>query len=227
MRILGITKSSFIDYPGKIATVLFTGGCNLKCPYCHNGHIVKEQAEVALEKDVWQYIIKRKRYIDAVCISGGEPTLQIGLMEFITRLKSEGFSVKLDTNGTRPLVLKDLLQKKLLDYVAMDLKAPLNKYSALTGSTIEEKDIIESINLLANSSIEHEFRTTVCKELLTAEDIISTAVIVKGAKRYYIQNFKDGETVYGGINKYTPFKKEELEKIKEQIKNWFEICEIR
>ncbi|SCY69528.1 anaerobic ribonucleoside-triphosphate reductase activating protein [Alkaliphilus peptidifermentans] len=227
MKILGLTKSSFIDYPGKISTVVFTGGCNFKCPYCHNGHIVKGHASQIDEEYILEYLKKRRNYIDAVCISGGEPTLQTDLTEFIRKLKLEGFYIKLDTNGTNPNILKLLLKENLLDYIAMDVKAPLNKYSVITETPVNIKDIQESISILNESGIDHEFRTTVCQELIKPQELIDIAQMLKGSKKFFIQNFKDTETVYGGMNNYSSYDEDELEKIKEQIKDWFDVCAVR
>jgi len=227
MNIFGIEKSSFIDYPNKISTVIFTGGCNFRCPYCHNTSIVKQEGEMISEKEAITFLIKRKRFIDAVCITGGEPTLQPDLYQFISVLKKEGFSVKLDTNGTRPHVLTNLIEDKLLDYVAMDIKAPFTKYSNVVDQRVDTNYIESSIDLLHNSDIDYEFRTTVCKELLNKEDIISIAMAIKGSRRFYIQNFRDVDTVLVGKNKLTPYELHELEIIRDEIKDLFGVCEIR
>ncbi len=227
MKLLGIEKSSFIDYPNKISTVFFTGGCNFRCPYCHNTSIVNQEGEVISEGEAMAFLRKRKKFIDAVCITGGEPTLQPGLYEFIVELKREGFLVKLDTNGTRPHILTNLIQDGLVDYVAMDIKAPLNKYDIVADQRVDVRDIESSIDILLNSSIDYEFRTTVCKELLTKEDILNIAMTIKGSRRYYLQNFRDGETVLAGKGRFTPYDLNQLELIRDEIKDLFEICEIR
>lgn len=227
MNILGIEKSSFIDYPNKIATVLFTGGCNFRCPYCHNTSLVKQEGELISEKEILTFLIGRRKFVDAVCITGGEPTLQPNLYEFISEIKKEGFFVKLDTNGTRPHLLTSLIEAALVDYVAMDIKAPIKKYSVVTGQRVDTSFIESSIEILLNSSIEYEFRTTVCKELLTKEDITNIALSIKGGKKFYLQNFRDGDTVYAGKNKLTPYDLHELEVIRDEIKDYFDICEIR
>ena len=227
MNIQGIEKSSFIDYPNKISTVLFTGCCNFRCPYCHNTSLVKQEGEIISQKEGMTFLIKRKKYIDAVCITGGEPTLQPNLYEFVAAIKQEGFFVKLDTNGTRPHILTNLIEDGLVDYVAMDIKAPLHKYASVVDQVVEVNSIESSIDILHNSSIDYEFRTTVCKELHTKDDIINIAMLIKGSKKFYLQNFRDGETVYAGKNKLTPYDLYELEVIRDEIKDLFEICEIR
>lgn len=223
----GHQKSSFIDYPDKICTVLFTGGCNFKCPYCHNSELVENLGETVTEDFVFNFLDSRKKMIDAVCISGGEPTLHDGLYDFIRKLKYRGYFVKLDTNGTAPDILDKLIKDKLVDYVAMDIKAPISKYVRVTNSKVDIDKIAKSISIIKASDIDYEFRTTVCKELLTKEDILIIAECLKGSKRYYLQNFKDGNTVLGGEKKLSPFSREILREIEERIKNNFEIFKIR
>lgn len=217
MNILGIEKSSFIDYPGNICTVIFTGGCNFKCSYCHNSSIVNNVGNNIDEEEIITYLKKRKKFVDALCISGGEPTLQKDLYEFICRVKKEGFLVKLDTNGTNPNLLKKLINEKLIDYVAMDIKAPLAKYSSITQTSVSLENIKESINVLIQNKVDYEFRTTICKELLSIEDIEIIAKEIKGCKKYVLQNFRDGETVLGGQNKFTSYNIEELKEIEKAI----------
>ncbi|MCC5911197.1 MAG: anaerobic ribonucleoside-triphosphate reductase activating protein [Clostridiaceae bacterium] len=227
MKIIGIEKSSFIDYPNKISTVYFTAGCNFRCPYCHNGPIVKGVGENIKEEEIFSFLEKRKKFIDALCISGGEPTLYEEIYDFIKKVKEKGFFIKLDTNGTNPEMLKNLLKEELIDYVAMDIKAPLHKYEFITKTKVDIEDIKASIHLLKNTSIDYEFRTTVCKELLTEEDILEIAKYLKGSKRYYIQNFKDVESVLVGQNQFNPYDGKTLEEIQKNIKDYFDVFEIR
>lgn len=227
MNILGIEKSSFIDYPNKIATVLFAGGCNFRCAFCHNTSLVMQEGEAIPEREILDFLIKRKKFVDAVCITGGEPTLQPDLWEFVAALKKEGFFVKLDTNGTRPHIITSLIEAELLDYVAMDIKAPIGKYTVIAGQRVDISSIECSIDILLNSSIDYEFRTTVCRELLTREDILNIALSIKGGRRFYLQNFRDGETIYAGKNQLTPYTLHELEEMRDDIKDFFDICEIR
>lgn len=227
MNIIGQQKSSFIDYPNKICTVYFVGGCNFRCPYCHNKDVVNNNGNKLMEEDILAFLKKRKVFIDAVCISGGEPTLQGDLFEFICELKREGFNVKLDTNGYKPDVLKNLIEARLLDYIAMDIKGPLGKYDQIAGVKIDISLIKESIDLIKNSSIDYEFRTTVCKEFFKKEDIIEVAKMLKGSKRYYLQNFRDGKTVLCGENQLTPFDIKELEEVRGLVNEYFTAFDIR
>jgi len=217
MNIIGIEKSSFIDYPNNICSVIFTGGCNFRCSYCHNSSAVNNIGDRIDEDEVINFLKKRKKFVDALCISGGEPTLQNDLYKFTCRVKEEGFLIKVDTNGTNPNLLRRLIDEKLIDYVAMDIKAPLAKYPNVIQTNINLDDILESINILLENKVDYEFRTTICKELLSVEDIKTIANQLKGCKTYVLQNFRDGETVLDGKNKYTSYKVEELEAIKEVI----------
>ncbi|MDR3601272.1 MAG: anaerobic ribonucleoside-triphosphate reductase activating protein [Desulfosporosinus sp.] len=190
MNIAGFVKTSFVDYPGKIASVVFTQGCNLGCGYCHNfGLIEKKEASTGIQpEEIIEFLAKRKGMIDAVVVSGGEPTLQKNLHVFIEELKAMSLLVKLDTNGTNPDSLRSLLEDKLLDFIAMDLKAPLSKYESITGTSPSELlSIRESVEVIMNSGLEHEFRTTFCPEL-EADDILSIILDFKIASNYVVQS---------------------------------------
>ncbi|WP_425449609.1 anaerobic ribonucleoside-triphosphate reductase activating protein [Dethiothermospora halolimnae] len=223
----GHQKSSFIDYPKKISTVFFTGGCNFRCPYCHNSSLVNNRGDKLSMEYAIEYLVKRKKMIDAVCISGGEATLHEGIYDFIIETKKLGYLVKIDTNGTNPNFIKKLIDENLLDYIAMDIKAPFKKYNEVTGTTVDIGNINKTINIIIESNIDYEFRTTVCKELLDIHDIIDISKEIKEAKRYIIQNFKDGDTILDGKNKFTSFTKDELEDLKQKISNLFLDFKIR
>ncbi|MDR5659406.1 anaerobic ribonucleoside-triphosphate reductase activating protein [Serpentinicella sp. ANB-PHB4] len=227
MNIKGIQKSSFIDYPDKISTVYFVGGCNFRCPYCHNRDLVNNRGEKIDESEVLNFIKQRKKFIDAICISGGEPTLQPNLCDFISKVKDEGFFVKLDTNGTKPDILKHLLDHKLIDYIAMDIKAPLEKYSKVAGAEVDVQKIKKSIQIVKDSDINYEFRTTVCKALLTKEDILNIGKMLEGSKKYCLQNFKDGEGVLCGENKLSSFDSSTMKELESTLKPYFEEIKIR
>jgi pyruvate formate lyase activating enzyme len=191
MRIGGIHKCSLIDYPGKICTILFAQGCNFRCPYCHNPQLVAPELfdDPLQQERIYDFLSLRRGKLDAVTISGGEPTLQAGLVPFIRRIKDLSFSVKLDTNGSRPGVLKELISAGLLDFIAMDLKAPLARYADVVGAPVETDAIRESIRLIMESGVEYEFRTTWVPGLLSPDDLREMAQAVRGATRYVIQRF--------------------------------------
>lgn len=212
MVICGYEKFSMVDYDEKIACTVFTGGCNFRCPFCHNaplvvGNVAKERMD---EQEVLDYLCKRKGLVDAVCVSGGEPTLQPDLQDFVKRVRDMGYLVKLDTNGTRPDVVKELLDKGLLDYVAMDVKNSPEKYAQTVGlDSVDISSISKSIELIKTSGVAHEFRTTLIKEFHSASDIEKIADWISGADAYFMQKYKDNE---GCISHgFTAFDKSELE----------------
>lgn len=226
MKVKGFQKSSFIDYPDKIAAVVFTGGCNFRCPYCHNRELVYNMGENIDEEELFSELEKRKKYLDGVCITGGEPTLQPELDEFILKLKGMGYLIKLDTNGTSPKVLKSLLERNLLDYIAMDIKAPIQSYRSVAVEKVAIEAIEESIELIRESGVDYEFRTTICKEILSTADILKIAKRIKGSMKYTLQNYRDSGNILSGKS-YTPYKKEELELLIEEIKGYFGKFHIR
>jgi len=193
MRIAGFVKNSVIDYPEKLAAVVFTPGCNLDCYYCHNRFILQPETwgDFLPEEDVFRFLEKRRKLLDGVVITGGEPTLQKDLKGFIQKVKNLGYSIKLDTNGTNPELLKDLIDDRLLDYVAMDLKAPLAKYSHICGIKSPEvlEKIKESIKLLLAGQVTYEFRTTFVPEL-TQEDIEEMLEYIQGARLFVLQQYR-------------------------------------
>ena len=196
MIICGMEKFSMVDYDGFIACTVFTKGCNFLCPFCHNASLVTGEAAEIPEEEVFDYLTKRKGLVDAVCITGGEPTLQRDLKAFIQKVRALDYRVKLDTNGTNPAVLKELLTEGLLDYVAMDIKSDFEGgYEDVTGVSNPAllARVKESIELLKTLAPDYEFRTTAIAEFHSEANYAKIASIVKGAKRFFIQKFKDGE----------------------------------
>ena len=220
MSYAGMINQSLLDYPGEIVTVLFSRGCNMRCPFCHNPdllirpRIMTKPVEV---DDALQHLLERLGFLDGVVITGGEPTLNPDLMEDIRRFKSHGFLVKLDTNGTNPTLLGELLAEGWLDYVAMDIKAPLDfkAYRQAAGKLSGEDffNLRTSIQLLMNSNIEVEFRTTVVPVLHAPEDILSIAQHIKGERLYTLQQFNPRITLEPGYSTVVPYTKTEMEEI--------------
>ncbi|MGD9901172.1 MAG: anaerobic ribonucleoside-triphosphate reductase activating protein [Spirochaetales bacterium] len=198
MKIAGFIKNSLIDYKDKICTTVFTSGCNMNCWYCQNYELLDGKHK-DYYSEVMAFLNKRIGQIDAVTISGGEPTIQRDLENFVREVKALGFLVKLDTNGLRPDVLEDLLRKNLLDYVAMDVKAPFEQYSQVTGIQINIEKLKNSIEILKNSKIDYEFRTTFSPDL-TLEDIKQIGVIVKGAKNFSLQAYRQSGKTTTNVN---------------------------
>lgn len=194
MKIAGVNVNSFVDMKGMIAYVVFTAGCNLNCWYCHNRHILGDVTDNLDMYKVIEDIRNRESFIDIVVISGGEPTIQKDLKDFIISLKQMNIKVKLDTNGTKPEVIEDLLNNNLLDYIAMDIKAPLCKYPKVAYCETDVNALVESIFLIMNSGIDYEFRTTFVPEL-TKVDISEIAKLISGAKLYVIQQFNPNESM--------------------------------
>lgn len=203
MNIQGLQKMTLLDYPGKIAATVFTDGCNFRCPFCHNASLVLNSgnAQGIAEEDFFNFLAKRKGLLDGVCISGGEPLLQEDINEFISKIKSLGFLVKIDTNGSFPFKLKELVENGLVDYVAMDIKNSPAGYAKTAGTTgkILPK-IKQSITYLIDGPVEYEFRTTVVKGFHTNEDFVKIGKWIQGAKRYFLQNFVDsGDLIQPGL----------------------------
>lgn len=187
----GIQKTTLIDFPGKVACTLFLPKCDFRCPFCYNRQLVFDEdtgIEIS-EKEALGFLKERKGFLDGVCVSGGEPLLHAGVLEFCKKVKKLGLVVKLDTNGSRPALLKKLLEEKLLDYVAMDIKAAPKKYGEAAGTKVDLGAINESIQLLMNSGIDYEFRLTVVPKLHSKEDLLAIGNWVKGAKRFFLQQF--------------------------------------
>lgn len=212
MEIHGFNKTTLLDYPGHLAATIFLGGCNFRCPFCHNGSLVLSPSSmptISYEK-IFNTLSKRRGVLEGVCITGGEPTIYPGLKNFILRIKEMGYLVKLDTNGNNPDVLKDLVLNHLVDYVAMDVKNSLESYSISVGiSNFNTDRIKESIDFLLQSNINYEFRTTIVREHHTINDIRSLGQMLEGAKAYYLQQFKDsGDLISNGLSAYS---KEELQ----------------
>ena len=218
MHIGGMQKLTLLDYPGKVACTVFLSGCNLRCPYCHNpGLVLPDQinAPGIPESEVFAFLEQRKGKLDGICITGGEPTLQPELPGFLEKLRELGYAIKLDTNGTYPGMLKGLLHDGILDYVAMDIKNSPQRYAETCGGADVLSRVRESVDLLLDSSIEYEFRTTVCKPLHTEKEMEEIGHWLGGAKRYFLQPFVDtGNLVSGGVQAYT---QEELMRLRQAV----------
>ena len=226
----GFQKTSLLDYPGKIACIVFTQMCNFRCGYCHNpelNDIKKVNEEVIEVKAFFEFLEKRKGKLDGVVITGGEPTLQKGLYRFIFEIKNMGFDVKLDSNGSNPELLKNLIDDKLVDYIAMDIKAPMDKYHEVIKTKIPLDNIYQSIRILLENKVDYEFRTTVVKEQLNFEDFEKIGDMIKGAKKYYLQKFVPSKTLDEAFMNYSTYSDEEFQKIKGILKDKVEFVDVR
>ncbi len=228
MIIKGWQKTSLIDYPKKIASVIFTVDCNFRCHYCHNPELINHRdLQKINEEEIFNHLISRKKLIDGVCITGGEPTLQKDLTDFAFKLKDLGFLVKLDTNGTNPKVIQTMITENLVDYIAMDIKAPPEKYDLVANTKVQVENIQKTIDIIRNSSKDYEFRTTILPKLITKQDLLSIAEWIKGSKAYYLQQFRSIKTLNPEYRSESAYTEEELRQFIKLLKPYFDICELR
>ena len=223
----GLQRFSLIDYPKELSAVVFTIGCNFRCPYCHNPELVNNTAEKIEERDILNFLEKRVGKLTAVSITGGEPTIHgERLIKFIEQVKDKGFKVKLDTNGSNPKLLNKLISLNLIDYIAMDIKAPFEKYEKVIGVKCDIDRIKESINLILKFK-NHEFRTTVVKDLLDESDIEKILKTIKTAKLYVIQNFKASKTLNPAFASAVGFSENSLSRLKKTAEKYVKECIVR
>jgi len=231
MLIGGWEKSTLLDYPGKIAATVFTSGCNFKCPFCQNPELVDLKMIARhpriKEKILFDFLKSRKGLLDGVCLTGGEPTIQPDLIDFVGKIKKMDFLVKLDTNGSRPGILEKLYEEKLLDFVAMDIKTSLDRYSEATNREIDTGDIKKSVDLIKNSGVEYEFRTTVAPGLVDEQEMEQIGRWLKGAKRFVLQQFRTEKTLDLSYQKLTPYSNEKIKELSQIAQPYFGKVEIR
>ena len=229
--IAGLQKTTLIDYPGKVAATVFLAGCNFRCPWCYSPELVipekiKEGQKIT-ESEFREFLDSKKGLLQGIVVCGGEPTINNDLPDFLRKIKEKGFLIKLDTNGSNPDMLSELISKKLIDYVAMDIKAPKEKYYLATGEKADIKKIEESVLILKNGRVDYEFRTTVCPLFLDKKDILEIAKWLSGAKRYYLQNFRAEKNIDPKLKGVRPYDDKYLLEIKKEISPFFEFCAIR
>jgi len=228
MKIGGLQKTSLLDYPGEISAIIWTIGCNLRCPFCYNVDVVKQTVTPLSENEVLSYLEKRRNVIAALVISGGEPLIQEDIVSFCEKVKGLGYLIKIDTNGTFPEKLKELLDKKLVDYIAMDVKAPKNKYDILAGTKVDIKKIQKSIDIIRNSSVDYEFKTTFVPGLLVKEDIGKIGMWLDGSEKFFLQQFKNNTaTISSDLENVTSYSRDDLLDALEEVKPFFKQCSVR
>ena len=231
ITIKGFVESSLIEWEGNISAIIFLPHCNMRCPYCHATHLVKNPNELesipleAVEKRIW----KHKDWLDGVVISGGEPTFHDDLDELITIFKNMGLKVRLDTNGTNPDRIEDLIQRELIDCIAMDIKAPLRdgKYNDVGGVLCSLPDLERSIKLIMESGLEYEFRTTVCPTFLTKADVVEIAQSIAGASRYILQSFRPTNCLDKSMFDVVPYSEDEIRDFAESARKFVKNCHVR
>ncbi len=227
MKIGALQKFSLIDYPNEICAIIFTVGCNFRCPYCHNPELVTGSTNGIEEKELFEFLKKRTGRLTAVSITGGEPTIHKDLPVVIKKIKELGYKVKLDTNGTNPDTIDELIGFSLIDYIAMDIKAPFEKYDKVTNVKCKIDDIRRSIDIIKKSNINYEFRTTVVEGLLSKEDVLKIAKSIKGAKAYFIQRFIPSKTLNKDYMNKSSITNDELDEIKKDVSMYFDRFGIR
>ena len=227
MKICGLQKTTLLDFPGHVAATIFTGGCNFRCPFCHNSDLLGNDAEVHYtDEEVLKFLTKRKGILEGVAITGGEPTLQPDLRDFILRVRELGYRIKLDTNGSRPGVLKSLCEEELIDYVAMDIKTCKERYPDVIGiPSANIGSILESVEFLKQGTVPYEFRTTVVKELHSTEDFARIGEWISGCPNYFLQNYVDSENVL--VSGFSSCSKEELLSFRDIVKPYVGRVELR
>ena len=229
MKIGSVQKTSFIDYPGKISAIVFTQGCNFACPFCHNPELVDPRlfAEPIPEKEVFAFLEKRQGQLDAVVITGGEPSIQADIIAFMARVKELGYLVKLDTNGARPDVLEEIISQGIADYIAMDIKAPLEKYSTVVRKEIDPEALVASLKTIMHAPLRYEFRTTLARSLLAPADIIAIGHMIEGAELYALQRFVPSKHVDTAFLSERSFSEEEIASCVEGLKGLVKACIVR
>lgn len=233
MQIGGYQKLTLIDYPGKLATTVFTAGCSFRCPFCHNPELVRletyslKRTDNKKEQEFFEFLKKRQGKLEGVCITGGEPTIQPDIIEFIKKIKDLGYLVKLDSNGSRPEIIERVLKENLADFIAMDIKNSPKKYVETTGGSADWEKIKKSVDFIINSSVDYEFRTTVVPGIHNEDDFWEIADWIGGAKAYWLQEYRETKILDPNLKNTTAGKKINLEKIKEAIKNKFGLVGIR
>lgn len=233
MKIGGLQPVTLLDYPEKVAATIFTSGCNMRCPFCYNSNLVLpeliEKSHLMTEEEVIDFLKRRKKYLDGVCVTGGEPLIQPDIVNFCQQLKKIGYSVKIDTNGLMPEVLKKLIEKKLVDYIAMDIKGPIKVYEKFTGIKNEEflAKINLSIKIIKKSGLDYEFRSTLVKGLHKKNDVIKMAEMIKGAKKYFLQTFQRPSRLVQENLQGSGFTKKEMEQLTKSAGQFVKFCGFR
>jgi len=230
MNIRGLFKTSLVDYPGKVSAVIFIGGCNLRCGYCHNPELALNNPAIEKieESEVLEFLKKRKGLLDGITVSGGEPTMDRGLIPFLEKVRTLGLSIKLDTNGFFPRVVYECLEKKLIDYAAVDVKTSPEKYPLLTGKDISFKDVLSTLEILKNSLTDFEIRTTCVPGFATVDDIKKIGEATGRLKKYYLQQFVNTNTLLdSGIKMLNPYSADYLRQLKAEAEKFSDFCSIR
>ncbi len=227
----GLQKTTLVDYPGKVAATVFTLGCNFRCPFCHNPELVLPELIAKqprlTEKEILKFLKDKQGLLEGLCVTVGEPTLQLGLESFLLKVKKLSYQIKLDSNGSQPQLLEKLIDQQLVDYVALDLKTSLEKYDLLTLGEVPKESILASINLLKKGKVAYEFRTTLAPGIVTEEDVSKIVELIKGAPRYFLQKFRPTAILDPTLLKQKQWEEATIIKVCNQIKPYFGECAVR
>lgn len=225
----GLQRISLIDYPGKISAVVFLRGCNFRCGYCHNPELVlpKRYPPAVTEDSIFSFLRRRRDKLDAVVVTGGEPTVQPRLTDFLRKIKRLGLLLKLDTNGSNPKVIKEIIDQNLADYFAMDIKGSLEKYRRIVGYPVSLSDVRQSVQFIMNSEIDYEFRTTVVRSQLSLEDFLQIGKLIVGARLYILQKFVPSQTLSQDFLKEETYSDREFKRIQDAMANYVQKCIVR
>ncbi|HLC46898.1 MAG TPA: anaerobic ribonucleoside-triphosphate reductase activating protein [Candidatus Nanoarchaeia archaeon] len=233
MLIKGLQKTTLSDFPGQVACIVFTAGCNLRCPYCHNPELITQPALLPSipEEEFFAFLDSRKKFLEGVVVCGGEPTIDPNLPEFLRKIKQRGFLVKLDTNGTNPAIVKRIIDEKLADYVAMDIKSSKEGYAKAVGVAIDLSLVEETIRLLmdygSKGVIDYEFRTTVVPGLVSREDVLKIARWISGAKKYVLQQYRNMHVLDESFSNVEPYGDNDLRELKASISGMVQRVELK
>lgn len=229
MKIGGLEKLTLIDYPGELAAIVFTSGCNFRCHFCYNPMLVVPKGHPLIEEGgLLDFLAERKGKIDGVVVTGGEPTMQPDLPEFLAKIKKLGYKIKLDTNGTNPEMLEKVISSGMVDYIAMDIKGPLDKYQEIVGVDVNLENVKKSIKIIVESGLPHEFRTTLVPGLHKKEDIEKMGEMIRGADKWFLQFFKsDTGLVDKSFEEKPAFTHAEMEEMRKMGEKYAKKCEVR
>jgi len=229
LPIKGIQKTSLVDYPGKVSCTIFLGGCDFRCPYCQNRDLVLNYQNMPTikEEEVLDFLKKKIKWLDGVCITGGEPLLHKEIIDFIKKIKKIGLLVKVDTNGSRPELLKKIIDNNLVDYIAMDIKAPLEKYDNAVRVKVDKEKIKKSVDLLKENKVDYEFRTTVVPDFFKEEDAVEIGKWLKNSKKYCLQQFRPMNTLDKAYEKKKPYPIEKFSEFKKILEKYIDKVEVR
>ncbi len=229
LQIKGLQKLTLIDFPGRMAAIIFLPGCNFRCPYCQNPDLIlnPEGLPTIDQEEVMALLRERRGWLDGVCITGGEPTIWSELPELIKAIKGLGYEIKLDTNGSNPDMLEALVRERLVDYIAMDIKAPLEKYEMVAKTRVDKEAIQRSVNIIKSSGLSYEFRTTILPALLSEQDVLAIGRWLNGAERFCLQQFRSIKTLDPTFQSERSYSRIELERLASLLKPYFKHIEIR